>query len=446
MVLPAPISAYVTVTVTYIWNAAWQAPLIYAAAWLSARCLERMGPRAVHKVWVGALLLAVALPACRLTDWSLPFAQLWQAANPNSGSVQVTILQGTTGAGSALRCAPWLMHLFFAAFVLSVLLSALRLGRAVRCLQRSRGTAAIVEPTGDLRASWDMLRARIGGYPVRLAESASGPMVVGVRHPLLLVPFGFFRRMAREDRDAALAHELAHVQRKDFAKNLAYIVLAMPVAWHPCAWLLRSRIAESREMICDAMAAEALSGRKAYARSLLRLAAAVPLALGGSPQPAMGIFDGNTLERRVTTMMDKRKTLQGAARWAAVGAVALLTVGAGASTMAMHMDVMAAGNGAGVAKVLSVKGSVMEGNILSRPAPVYPPEAKAKHEQGTCVLGATINKEGKISKLSVVKSAGKDLDKSALAAVSQWRYKPYLLNGEPVEVQTTIHVTYSLAK
>jgi TonB family protein len=445
MVLHAHSSLYVTAAVTYLWNAAWQAPLIYAAASLSARCVARMGPRAVHKVWVGALLLAVALPACRLTDWSLPFARLWQAANPNGGSVQVTILPGTTAAASALRCAPWLMQLLFAAFLLTILVSALRLGWAVRRLRGLRGTAAVVEPTGDLRASWDTLRARMGGYPISLAESASGPMVLGVRHPLLLEPFGFFDRMAREDRDAALAHELAHVRRRDVAKNLAYVVLAMPVAWHPCAWLLRARIAESREMICDAMAAEALGGRKAYARSLLRLAAALPLALGGSPQPAMGIFDGNTLERRVTTMMDKRKTLQGAGRWAAVGAVALLTVGAGASTMAMHRDVMAAGN-AGVAKVLQVKSGVMEGNILSRPNPVYPPEAKAKHQQGTCILSATINRQGEISRLRVIKSAGKLLDQSALDSVRQWRYKPYLLNGDPVEVQTTIHVTYSLTK
>jgi TonB family protein len=445
--LPHP---FVNVVVTYALNAAWQVPLVFAGAVLSARLLARLGPLAVHRMWVSALLLAAALPACRLTDWSLPLKQLWQAAAPGSGDVRVAILPGGTGMGSALQWTPWLLDLLFAAFAMSVLYGAARLGWALRRVQRRRRTATELHPEGELRQSWDALRAKLRGAAVQMAEcdGVAGPMVLGVRHPLLLVPVGFLDRVAKEDRDAAFAHELAHVSRRDFAKNLVYSVLTLPVAWHPCVWLLRARVAESREMVCDAMAAEAIGGARAYARSLLRLASAVPLALSGRVLPAMGIFDGNTLERRVTKMMDKRKKLQGAPRWAAMGAVALLTVGAGASTMAMHLDVMAASAVAGQApKSISVSPGVMEGNIISRPNPVYPPEAKRKHEQGTCTMGATISKQGSIVSLKVVKSAGsKDLDRSAFKVVSQWRYKPYLLNGDPIEVKTTINVTYTLDK
>ena len=363
----------------------------------------------------------------------------------------MTILPGGTGGGSALQWAPWLLDVLFAAFAISVLYGAARLAWALRRVQRSRRAATQVHPEGELRQSWDALRTRLCSVDVQIAEGERvvGPMVLGVRHPLLLVPEGFLDRVAKADLNAALAHELAHVSRSDFAKNLVYTVLTLAVAWHPCVWLLRARVAESREMVCDAMAAEAIGGAREYARSLLRLALAVPLALGGRALPAMGIFDGNTLERRVTNMMDRRKKLQGAARWAAIGAVALLTVGAGASTMAMHMDVMAASAGTAQARVkkVAVASGVMEGNILSRQTPVYPPEAKKKHEQGMCTLGATISKEGAIKSLKIVKSAGsKDLDRSALTAVKQWRYKPYLLNGDPVEVQTTINVTYTLDK
>ena len=442
--------SFVSVVVTYALNAAWQVPLVFAGAVLSARLLVRLGPSAVHRMWVGALLLAAALPACRLADWSLPFLQLWQAAAPGSGEVRVTILTGGAGAGGALQWSPWLLDVLFAAFAMSVLYGAARLSWALRRVQRSRRAATQVHPEGELRQSWDVLRTRLRGADVQMAEGdgVAGPLVLGVRHPLVLVPAGFLDRVAKADRDAALAHELAHVSRRDFAKNLLYTVLTLPVAWHPGVWLLRARVAESREMVCDAMAAEALGGAREYARSLLRLAAAVPLALGGRAFPAMGIFDGNTLERRVTNMMDKRKRLQGAARWVAIGAVALLTAAAGASTMAMHMDVMATSPVAGKApKFINVKPSVMAGNIISRPEPVYPPEAKKKREQGTCTLGATIGKEGDITSLKIVKSAGsKALDQSAWSAVKQWRYKPYLLNGEPIEVKTTINVTYTLGK
>jgi TonB family protein len=75
---------------------------------------------------------------------------------------------------------------------------------------------------------------------------------------------------------------------------------------------------------------------------------------------------------------------------------------------------------------------------------VYPPEAKAAHIQGAVVLSAIISKTGTVENLQVV-SGPKELVTSALDAVKKWTYKPYLLNGEPTEVQTTITVNYSLA-
>jgi TonB family protein len=84
----------------------------------------------------------------------------------------------------------------------------------------------------------------------------------------------------------------------------------------------------------------------------------------------------------------------------------------------------------------------MAGEIVTKVAPVYPPEAKAARIQGTVVLHAIIGKDGKIESLHVL-SGPPELTQSAMDAVSQWVYKPYLLNGEPTEVDTTITVTYS---
>jgi len=61
------------------------------------------------------------------------------------------------------------------------------------------------------------------------------------------------------------------------------------------------------------------------------------------------------------------------------------------------------------------------------------------------VLRAIISKGGTVENLQVV-SGPKELQESSLDAVRQWMYKPFLLNGDPVEVKTTINVTYSLAK
>ena len=85
----------------------------------------------------------------------------------------------------------------------------------------------------------------------------------------------------------------------------------------------------------------------------------------------------------------------------------------------------------------------MAGNILTKVAPVYPHDARAAHISGTVVLHAIIGKDGNVEKLVVV-SGPKELQTSALDAVKQWTYKPYLLNGNPTEVETTIHVNYNL--
>jgi protein TonB len=79
--------------------------------------------------------------------------------------------------------------------------------------------------------------------------------------------------------------------------------------------------------------------------------------------------------------------------------------------------------------------------IISQPDPVYPVIAKAAHVQGAVILHAFISKEGTIENLSVVSGNGM-LVNAARDAVQRWRYKPYLLNGEPVEVETSITVNF----
>ena len=129
----------------------------------------------------------------------------------------------------------------------------------------------------------------------------------------VLLPEGFIRKVEEGDLEAALAHELAHVRRRDYAKNVGYAVLMLPVSYHPCAWLIRRAVGESREAVCDAMAAEVLESRRTYARSLLRLAMVIPAGMRGGATAAVGIFEGNTLERRVSLMMEQGKRLKGSA-------------------------------------------------------------------------------------------------------------------------------------
>ena len=83
------------------------------------------------------------------------------------------------------------------------------------------------------------------------------------------------------------------------------------------------------------------------------------------------------------------------------------------------------------------------GLLIKKVAPDYPPEAKHAHIQGSVVLRAVINKSGDIAELEII-SGPIELVVSAVSAVRKWKYRPYLLNGEPVAVQTTIVVKYVL--
>src|SRR4051812_1569740 len=91
-----------------------------------------------------------------------------------------------------------------------------------------------------------------------------------------------------------------------------------------------------------------------------------------------------------------------------------------------------------------VSGGVTAGNAIFNPKPNYPPIAKTARIQGAVVLHAIISKNGAIENLQVV-SGHPMLTQAALDAVRQWKYRPYYLNGEPVEVDTTITVNFTLA-
>ena len=91
-----------------------------------------------------------------------------------------------------------------------------------------------------------------------------------------------------------------------------------------------------------------------------------------------------------------------------------------------------------------VSQGVSQGLLIHQVKPTYPPLARQARIQGAVVLQAVITKDGTIQGLKVV-SGHPMLTPSAIDAVKQWRYKPYFLNGEPVEVETAITVNFTLA-
>ncbi len=171
-----------------------------------------------------------------------------------------------------------------------------------------------------------------------------------------------------------------------------------------------------------------------------------------------GVRPAPGLTKKQTQMMDDQLTAptvipQGAGKQAAENAPPPVSLGSGGADGlggASPNDSVLNGRTQPAVKVVSsrpfaISSGVATGMLIRQTPPVYPTIAKEARVSGTVVLHATIAKNGTIKDLQVV-SGSPMLQKAAMDAVRTWRYKPYELSNEPVEVDTTISVVFALAK
>jgi TonB family protein len=506
---------------TYILNALWQVPLIFAAAWiaiwLAARASRPAGPVFQHALWTTALVTEVLLPAisanpAQLLQTALSWLASFRHTAPALGPT-VTITMGPAHvAATGFHLPPALLLVAAVLYLAAFAFFAIRLAIGLHQTASLRRRAQPVDLTGYARQSYHRYANLFAVKRAQIATSAeiASPITLGIRRPTLLLPAHLDTTLLDEDLDAVLAHEFAHMRRRDFAKNLLYELLSLPIAFHPVLWLTRRRMNETREVICDAMAASAVAGPQRYARSLLRLATQFAQHPHAAPPPhAIGIFDAHpfkNFERRVMNLTHRTIELRGAARLvpailslALIGAactsalafrmnvapptqtitppaqtttdtaslpnVALviprpgdpprsykLEVPAGTTsalppgsyTLNVDASKTAASAQANPDRTLKVSPGVIAGNRITFAEPIYPDVAKKAKLNGTVVLDAIIGKDGKMKSLHVLTSTNPIFNNSAMEAVQRWTYKPYLLNGDPTEVDTTITVNYAL--
>jgi TonB family protein len=437
---------------SYLLNSLWQVPLVFCAAWLAARALRPLGAPAEHRVWVSALLLQVSLPALSILSLALVASLI---NNGRSGDAHVSVVMGPASVSGGVHMSGWLIDTVASAYAASVIYFLARFIWRAHSLAVLRSEAIEIQLAGEAAVHWSRSSTRFGIHDASIAASSRvfGPVTMGLHHKLVLLPASMVSDLPAADLHTIIAHEFAHMQRRDFLKNLLYEWVALPVSYHPVLWLTRERVIESREMICDQIAAQS-SGKNEYARSLLRLASLLLTGTSARAPHAIGIFDANEFERRLMKLTETQTEVHRMRRFAIVALCSIVGLATSASALAFgtHVDTGTAtaqesgGNApTKYPKKVAISSGVMAGNKIGGPNPVYPPSAKKAKIQGTVVLGATIGKDGTVEKLNVI-SGPKELQASSLDAVRDWTYRPYLLNGEPVEVETTINITYNLGQ
>jgi TonB family protein len=147
---------------------------------------------------------------------------------------------------------------------------------------------------------------------------------------------------------------------------------------------------------------------------------------------------------KATTCLSSGEAIQGQSLSRVVG-VAPAASGANAQSQA-NTQAPATGSAPQAARPMRVRVSqgVTQAMIVSKVAPTYPPDARAARIQGSVVMAVVIGKDGNVQEVSLV-SGDPMLAPAAIDAVKQWKYRPYLLNGTPVEVDTQITVNFTLS-
>jgi len=93
---------------------------------------------------------------------------------------------------------------------------------------------------------------------------------------------------------------------------------------------------------------------------------------------------------------------------------------------------------------IRISGGVLQVNRVSFVAPEYPADAKVAKLSGQVVLHVVISKTGSVERAQVVSSTNSIFDQAAMDAVQQWTYRPYRLNGDPIEVDSTVTINFQL--
>ncbi|MHB1021976.1 MAG: M56 family metallopeptidase [Acidobacteriaceae bacterium] len=329
---------------TYFINSVWITALVSLAAVLAAKLMRRISWAAEHRIWVAALLLSILLPALsasrRATDADTTAAQLQ------------TLPIDTVEAGLAKPPAPAILlrtyssrlllaenweWFVIASYLSFVLYRSVRVVGAWACTRSLIRHASAITLPHEIEEWWTRYKKSFHVGDVCLYESAeiSSPVTAGSLKPALLLPANFLSNKESTEINVALCHELAHMQRRDFLLNLLYEIVALPIAYHPAAKFLKVRIDESREILCDEMAAARLAGPKTYAGALLRLAQRMTAVAETAPTThALGLFEANILEKRIMYLLEKKSLLNRKLQAVVVFAgIATLTLTCAAATL-----------------------------------------------------------------------------------------------------------------
>ena len=442
--------------------------------------LQRASASMRHAVWILAMAGAVLLPVVALiippvelpipsrastTVTFLPVEDPSAAVAGERGlKPAATYLTERVGQARSEGIQPAMVWLLGVAALLIRLFIGLAATRRIALAAVPLADDSWRPLIGDLSAAFRIRRA------VRLLfiDRNISPVTWGFWRHTILLPADAVR-WSEERRRLVLAHELAHVKRRDGLTQI-FIQIVCCLHWfNPLIWYAARRLRIERERACDDRVLSLGPAATDYADHLLQIVRGLRTERSLS-FAAVSMAQPSQLETRLVSILDPRAQRRALST---VGTILLF-----AFTAVLTASVAAIGVAAEVlpppVSMVSIRlfpsppaptpaekpaatpqrtrvgvgttpnAAVLAPQVLESKPPIYTPEALQNHIEGTVTLEAAIDQQGNIKIQRIVKGLGYGLDERAIGTVLDWKFAPALRNGVPVEAITQIDVDFKI--
>ncbi|MEP6848565.1 MAG: M56 family metallopeptidase [Acidobacteriota bacterium] len=297
-------------------NSVWQMTAIVLVALACDRLLRGTRAGFRHVLWVTTLVLCFGLPVFSSIDLGRLRSSKGEPVIPAPGQLagteskvaEIVTAPELNASWKSLAVSEPIVIVLFAAYLMLMgyrsikLLAAFRRARSIRrdsfANDWNESEAKLIE---DCKSTF-----RVGDVEIFCSASVSSPITIGAVRPVIVLPEHLVHEADGSILISALGHELNHVRRRDYLKNLLYELIYLPISFHPAAALVKRRIRETRELVCDEYVTETMVEPAVYARSLVSIAG-MAMDLGRTASITIGILDDDVLEKRIMKILNRPK-------------------------------------------------------------------------------------------------------------------------------------------
>ena len=401
-------------------EAAWKSTLLLLAGLALAHQLSNRSAALRHLVWMSVLAGLLVLPAMRVAAPSLAIAPVIPVpASVHTGIQQVAARPIT---GEAPLAVAW------AAGTLFVLL------RLALAILRSRRIVASAAP---LDRNWPEFAGN--RVEIRHGEALSVPIATGIFRPCIILPSGACQWPIERLR-VVVAHEMAHVLRRDCWINILIEIVSSVYWFHPLVWLAARKCREEAEKACDDQVLAEGADAADYAGHLLSTARAVrSIRLPGVA--AAVVTSPSVLEKRLISILDRRRNRAPLNRRTMLAALTVAPVSV-LVLCSLEPAIAQAPDSSRIHRI-GEKG-VTAPKVIYKVDPEYTQEARDARIAGTVTLSVEIDPDGFAQNIQVIRSLDAGLDQNAVNAVERWRFAPGKKDGTAVRVAARIEINFRL--